>query len=173
MQITIIVPDKTVYCDGLAIEMPDLDWSTFDGDPATPWDDIHAVQFNATAGQGHVEYKEILTHQAARPNIKPPSWGISMLDFEANFAWVLPAFAARKAQIEAENAAREAAERAAAEAQAAAPAFSAEPGEWSAPSASSEDLEALKAEIAALKESAARNTSSLQNLKTVMEGGGV
>ena len=173
MQITIIVPDKTVYCDGLSIEMPELDWAKFGGDPATPWDDIHAVQFNATAGQGHVEYKVILTGQAARPNIKPPAWNISMLDFEANFAWVLPPFAARKAQIEAENAALEAAQKLAAEARAAAPAVWAEQGEWSAPKASSEDLEALKAEIAALKESAARNTSSLQNLKTVMEGGGV
>lgn len=104
MQITIITEDKTVYVDGFAVQLPDLDWAKFSGDPQSPWDDVRAVQFNTDRGQGHVEYKTLGTKQAARPDIAPPNWLIGPADFEANFAWVMPAYAEGKASIEAQRA---------------------------------------------------------------------
>jgi hypothetical protein len=108
MQITIITEDKTVYVDGFAVQLPDLDWSKFNGDPSTPWDDIRAVQFNSERNQGHVEYKTLATSQVTRPDIAPPNWLITSQDFSEKFAWVLPAYEAGKAQAEAQRAAREA-----------------------------------------------------------------
>lgn len=104
MQITIITEDKTVYVDGFAVVLPDLDWAKFNGDPQSPWDDIRAVQFNTDRGQGHVEYKTLATSQAARPDIAPPNWLINGQDFSDKFAWVLPAYEAGKAQAEAQRA---------------------------------------------------------------------
>ena len=66
MQITIVVEDKTVICDGVAVPLPDVDWSVFDGDPSTKWDDVAAVQFNTDTGQGHVEYRTIITSSPMR-----------------------------------------------------------------------------------------------------------
>ena len=109
MQITIITDDKTVIVDGFPVALPGLDWSRFNGDPNTPWDDIRAVQFNSDRGQGHVEYKTIMTKQAARPDITPPNLLIGRAEFEQSFAWLLPAYEEAKARIEAQRARAEAA----------------------------------------------------------------
>jgi hypothetical protein len=105
-QITIIVDDKTVYVDGKGLSIPDLDWGLFNGDPASPWDDIHAVQYDTARKQGYVEYKTVPTAQLGRPDIKPPDWAIDDADFEANFAWVLPVYDAKKLVADAEVEAR-------------------------------------------------------------------
>lgn len=114
MQITIVVEDKTVICDGFAVPLPALDWAKFDGDPSTPWDDIQAVQYNTDEKQGHVEYRTIVTQPAVRPNIRPGDRHITSAEFNAEFAWVLDAYeegkmrliaAAAKAKEEAARAA--------------------------------------------------------------------
>lgn len=107
MQITIVTDDKIVLCDGVPVALPNLEWAKFAGDPATPYDDIAAVQFNTDAGQGHIEYKTVVTKQAHRPNMRPPDCTILAADFERDFAWVVPFYNARKAEIDAETAAAE------------------------------------------------------------------
>ena len=52
MQITIVVEDKTVIYEGVAVALPDVDWSVFDGDPSTKWDDVAAVQFDPSKANG-------------------------------------------------------------------------------------------------------------------------
>lgn len=108
MKITIVVDDQRVIVDRVGLHMPDLDWSKFDGDPSSPLDDIAAVQFDTGHGQGHIEYREIITAQASRPNMRPPDWMINQAQFEAMFGWVLPLHAARKAEAEAGRAKAEA-----------------------------------------------------------------
>jgi hypothetical protein len=121
MKIRIVVDDKLVSVDRCVMPMPELDWTAFDGDPSTPWDDIAAVQHDSDRGQGHVEYREIVTDQATRHNMRPPDWNINQSQFDELFGWVLPLHAARKAEMEAERKAHEAAaEKARAEAEAAA-----------------------------------------------------
>ena len=86
--------------------LPDIDWSKFNG--ADVHDKIHAVQFDSERGAGHVEYCDVVTEPATRPNHKPHNWLIDAATFEKLFAWVLPAYAeqcakddAAQAQIEA------------------------------------------------------------------------
>ena len=118
MQITIVVEDKTVICDGFPVKLPALDWARFDGDPTTPWDDIAAVQYNTDHRQGHVEYRTIVTQPAIRPNIRPGDRLITETEFVTEFAWLLPAYDEEKAKVlakaEADKAALEAAAVAAA-----------------------------------------------------------
>lgn len=165
MQISIIVPDRTVYVDGFAVELPALDWAKFDGEKNNPWDDISAVQFDTERKSGHVEYKTVPTKQASRPDITPPNWPIGEEDFSREFAWVLPIYQEERARVEAAEAARKEAEAKAAEAaklkaeadrRAAIDRASlphdetAEPVE---PAASKEELEALQKQLAALQAS--------------------
>ena len=103
MQIRIIVSDKLVAVDNRPVDLPNLDWSKFNGDRDNPWDDIEAVQFYGA--QGHVEFKTVETKQPHRPNMRPPDRTITAAEFEAEFAWVIPLYEARKAEIEAEQAA--------------------------------------------------------------------
>ena len=103
MQITIIVDDKNVGVDGQFFTMPELDWSRFNGDPKSPWDDIHAVQFNVTDGQGHVEYKPVKTQQVTRPNIVPPQWRIGPVEFDREFGWVVEAYSRRATEVPVEQ----------------------------------------------------------------------
>lgn len=119
MQITIIVPDQTIYVDGFAVALPMLDWAKFDGDPVSPWDDIRTVQFDTDRKTGHVEYKTVATKQTTRPDMTPPNWFIGEGDFAAHFAWVLPIYQEERARVEAAEAARKEAEARAAEAAAA------------------------------------------------------
>ena len=175
MQITIVTDDKIVLCGGAPVELPNLDWAKFECDPATPYDDIAAVQFNTDSGQGHIEYKTVVTKQAHRPNMRPPDCTISASDFERDFAWVLPFYTARKADIEAERAA---AEKASQEARAAAEAKYAE--ERAARTTYySADLEAvplddvlakitaIEAENAALKARVASHDAAFDNIANV------
>ena len=112
MQITIVVEDKTVICDGFAVPLPALDWAKFDGDPSTPWDDIQAVQYNTDEKQGHVEYRTIVTKPAVRPNIRPGDRHITEAEFIAEFSFVLAPYEAEKARlVAAAEAARAEAER--------------------------------------------------------------
>ena len=143
MQITIVVDDKTVYCGGVAVQIPALDWAKFDGEPGSPWDDIAAVQFNTASSQGHVEYREIETRQAMRPNMRPPDMRIGVAEFNADFAWVLPYYedALSRQKIEAERQAAQAAVQSAA--------FEAQPQQTA--SVSSDDIEALRSQLAAQK----------------------
>lgn len=100
---TIIVDDKAVYKDGAAVVIEELDWTRFNGDPGSPWDDIHAVQFDGK--QGHVSYKTVTTGQVTRPDMTPPDWRICAQDWDDNFAWVVPIYEAKKVEIEARRAA--------------------------------------------------------------------
>lgn len=146
MQITIIVPDKIVLCDALPITLPGVDWTKFAGDPGSPFDDIHAVHFNSERGQGHIEYKEVETRQAARANIKPPDMRIGQAEFDADFAWILEAYNAERARLEAAATAKKAAGETAIADNAANPqAVDIAPA---TPSASAGDVEALKAALA-------------------------
>ena len=164
MQISIIVPDRTVYVDGFAVELPALDWAKFDGEKNNPWDDISAVQFDTERKSGHVEYKTVATKQTARADMTPPNWLIGEADFANNFAWVLPIYQAERERVEAAEAARKEAEAKAAEAAAAKaeadrraaidraslPRDETEPVE---PVASKDELEALQKKLAALQAS--------------------
>lgn len=69
-----------------------INWSRFDGDSASPWDNIHAVQFDTDEGRGYVEYKPVKTAQIDRPDMVPPQWAIGRQAFEDNFSWVLKEF---------------------------------------------------------------------------------
>jgi len=108
MQITIVVEDRLVLIDRKPLELPELDWSVFDMDPADPNDDVSAVQFDTVAGQGHVEFKTRVTKQSTRPNVRPPDWMINAAEFEKHFGFVIPAYEAKAKKIKAEQAAREA-----------------------------------------------------------------
>lgn len=112
MQITIVVDDKLVLVNRKPLELPELDWSVFDMDPANPDDDVAAVQFDADTGMGHVEFKTRLTKQLNRPNVRPPDWMINAAEFEKHFGFVIPAYEAKAKKIKAEQAAREAAREA-------------------------------------------------------------
>lgn len=165
MQISIIVPDRTVYVDGFAVELPALDWAKFDGEKNNPWDDISAVQFDTERKSGHVEYKTVATKQTARADMTPPNWLIGEADFANNFAWVLPIYQAERERVEAAEAARKEAEAKAAETAAAkaesdrraAIERASLPRDESAapvePVASKDELEALQKQLAALQAS--------------------
>ena len=101
-QITIIVDDKTVIVGGRAVVLPDLDWSKFNG--ADVHDKIHAVQFDSERGAGHVEYCDVVTEPATRPNHKPHNWLIDAATFEKLFSWVLPSYAEQCAKEDAAQA---------------------------------------------------------------------
>lgn len=174
MKIRIVVDDKIVSIDRTVIEMPELDWSKFDGDPSSPWDDIAAVQFDTERGQGHIEYRDVMTAQATRDNMRPPDWKINQAQFEAMFGWVISLHAARKAEMEAERAKAE--EEAAKVRQDAEAAFLAQQqadlerqGEAVvAPAAGSEDLRAEMDELRAKNaDLAAKVNAMLQAAKDV------
>lgn len=174
MQITLVVDDKLVICDGVAVHLADLDWSKFDGDPSTPWDDVAAVQYNAADKQGHVEYRTIVTKPAGRPNIRPGDRYIGEADFQAEFAWVLPLYVAERERLAAEAAAAKAeAEKLAAEQALAAEKASHTAGEGGTVSdaAASEDVAALKAELAVLKETVAKQQEAFTGLDKLLPGG--
>jgi hypothetical protein len=103
MQIRIIVSDKLVAVDNRPVALPNLDWAKFQTYHGVIADNIEAVQFDAEAGQGHIEFKTVQTKQANRPNMRPPDCPISVAEFADDFAWVLPLYEARKAEIEAEQ----------------------------------------------------------------------
>ena len=98
-QITIIVDDKMVIVGGRAAMLPALDWSAFNGQRVH--DKIHAVQFDSDRGHGHVEYCDVVTEPATRPNHKPHNWLIDALTFEKLFGWVLSAYAEQCASDDA------------------------------------------------------------------------
>ena len=112
MQIIINTEDKYAVCDGHVVYLLDLDWSKFKGGPSL-FDDIFAVHYDSEFGSGAVSYHTVKTTQLARENITPPDWKITAKDFEETFAWVLPLYDARNAELAAE---RKAAEMAAQEA---------------------------------------------------------
>lgn len=152
-QITIIVEDKTVVVDGVAALLPDLDVSKFTGDPTSPWDDIHAVQFNTKTGQGWVEYCVVATGQISRPDMKPPDWGIGKKDFDAMFGWVMPLYEAQITALKAEQEAAEKARMEAAKRAAEAPAQVAREGmDVGIDQAMLAEFTAMKAKVAAQDE---------------------
>lgn len=102
MKITVMVPDKTVVVSGVGHELPDLDWSVFDGDPSTPWDDIRCICINGDSG--YVEYRQIVTQPAHRPNIIPPNLAITEAEFIAKYGFVIEAWQAADAKAKAEEA---------------------------------------------------------------------
>ena len=163
MQITIVVDDKKVVCDGVAVTMPDIDWAVFDGDPKTPWDDVACVQYNTKTGQGHIEYRTIVTAGHARPNIRPGDKPIDAAEFERVYGWIIPAYvearekakAAEKAEMEAKlKATSEASDKALAEYRAAKRAKVLRDG-VEVEAAAADDVEALKAKIADLESKSA------------------
>ena len=105
-QITIIVDDKTVIVGGRAVVLPSLDWSAFKGQSVN--DKIHAVQFDSERGHGHVEYCDVVTEPATRPNQKPHNWLIDAATFDKTFGWVMPLYAEQCAADDAASAAAEA-----------------------------------------------------------------
>lgn len=100
MKLTINVADRVVGVDGEFLHLPALDWSRFGGTVEDPWDDIEAVQYDTELGQGHVEYRAIVTRQPGRPNLKAPDWHIGPDDFTTHFGWVIEAWTARRAEVE-------------------------------------------------------------------------
>ena len=108
MRIKIVIEDKLVLLDQVPVRLPDLDWALFDGDPSSPWDDIHAVEYDSERGMGTVEYKTVRTQQLTRHDIKPPDWYISKVDFDNYFAWVLPYYEEALTKIKQEHAEEEA-----------------------------------------------------------------
>lgn len=159
MQITIVVEDKTVICDGFAVVMPDIDWAVFDGDPKTPWDDVAAVQYNTKSGQGHIEYRTIVTDGHTRPNIRPGDKPIDAAEWMRSYEWVIPAYvearekakAAEKAAMEAAlKATSQASDKALAEYRATKRAKVLRDG-VEVEAAAADDVEALKAKLAELE----------------------
>lgn len=147
MQITIIVDDRIVQIDQVPLRL-DLDWSVFDGDPESPWDNIHAVIFDTERGQGHVAYKPVRTSQTARPDMVPPDWYITQADFDEHFSFVVPRWQVAKLKADANAEAAEAAEARAAEE---ASLRQKSDGGPVADTATAAEVEALKAELEALK----------------------
>ena len=172
MQITIVVEDKTVICDGVAVPLPDVDWSVFDGDPSTKWDDVAAVQFDTGAGQGHVEYRTIITANAMRPNIRPGDMPIDRATFEATYGWILePYTVARDAQVRREREAAEAAKRASVKASAdALETYRATKGGVPVEAAPLEDVDALKAKLAELERQVSAQQESFRRLDQITGG---
>ena len=165
MKITIIVDDKNVIMDGVLVHLPNMDWGNkcFTGDPGTVLDDVAAVQFDDDAGQGHVEYKTLLTKQTFRPNVRPPDCPITAADFQENFGWVLNEWAAGyERKKAAEEAAEEERRRSIEAAEAASRADVAETKlgvAQEAGGATLAEMEALKAEIAEMRKIAAKHTA--------------
>ncbi len=172
MQITIVVEDKTVICDGVAVPLPDVDWSVFDGDPSTKWDDVAAVQYNTDSKQGHVEYRTIVTSNAMRPNIRPGDMPIDEAYFNAAFGWILePYTQARDEQVRREREAAEAAKRASVKASAdALETYRASKGGVVVEAAPLEDVDALKAKLAELERQVSAQQESFRRLDQITGG---
>lgn len=172
MQITIVVEDKTVIYEGVAVALPDVDWSVFDGDPATKWDDVSAVQFNTETGKGHVEYRTIITSSPMRPNIRPGDMPIDAAYFDATFAWILQPYAiAREAQEKREREAAEAAKQASVKASAAAlETYRATKGGVAVEAAPLEDVDELKAKLAELERQVSAQQESFRRLDQITGG---
>lgn len=92
--ITIVVSDHVVLVDSKPVWLHHVDWTQecFTGDAGTVLDDVAAVNFDTVTGQGWVEYKTLTTKQTTRPNVRPPDWRISQVEFDALFAWLLPEY---------------------------------------------------------------------------------
>ena len=172
MQITIVVEDKTVICDGVAVPLPDVDWSAFDGDPSTKWDDVAAVQYNTTSKQGHVEYRTIVTSNAMRPNIRPGDMPIDRATFESAYGWILePYTVARDAQVRREREAAEAAKRASiAASEQALRTYREGKGGAVVEAAAVEDVDALKAKLAELERQVSAQQESFRRLDQITGG---
>jgi hypothetical protein len=172
MQITIVVEDKTVICDGVAVPLPDVDWSVFDGDPSTKWDDVAAVQYNTDSRQGHVEYRTIVTSNAMRPNIRPGDMPIDEAHFNAAFGWILePYTQARDEQVRREREAAEAAKRASVKASAdALETYRATKGGVPVEVAPLEDVDELKAKLAELERQVSAQQESFRRLDQITGG---
>ncbi len=178
MQITIVVDDKTVICDGFGVELPGVDWTRFDGDPASKWDDVQAVQFNTDDKQGHVEYRTVVTVPPVRPNFRPGDWHITAEDFEREFAWILPLYVAERERLMAEQTRAEAAaehQRLAAAEQAETARREAirrasDPGTTPAPPM--EDMDELKAKLAALEATVAAQQKAFADLDKILPENG-
>lgn len=172
MQITIVVEDKTVICDGVAVPLPDVDWSVFDGDPSTKWDDVAAVQYNTDSKQGHVEYRTIVTGNAMRPNIRPGDMPIDEAYFSAAFGWILEPYAiARDEQVRREREAAEAAKRASVKASAdALETYRATKSGVPVEAAPLEDVDALKAKLAELERQVSAQQESFRRLDQITGG---
>ena len=179
MQITIVVEDKTVICDGFAVAMPDIDWSVFDGDPKTPWDDVAAVQYNTKTGQGHIEYRTIVTDGHTRPNIRPGDKPLDAAEFERVYGWIIPAYVeAREKAKAAEKAAMEAALKATSQAsdkdlaeyRAAKRAKVLRDG-VEVEAAAADDVEALKAKIAELEGKVSSHHAAFEALDKITGDG--
>ena len=172
MQITIVVEDKTVICDGVAVPLPDVDWSVFDGDPSTKWDDVAAVQYNTDSKQGHVEYRTIVTSNAVRPNIRPGDMPIDEAYFNAAFGWILePYTQARDEQVRREREAAEAARRESiAASERALETYRASKGGAVVEAAAVEDVDALKAKLAELERQVSAQQESFRRLDQITGG---
>ena len=172
MQMTIVVEDKTVICDGVAVPLPDVDWSVFDGDPSTKWDDVAAVQYNTDSKQGHVEYRTIVTGNAMRPNIRPGDMPIDEAYFNAAFGWILePYTQARDEQVRREREAAEAAKRASVKASAdALETYRATKGGVPVEATPLEDVDALKAKLAELERQVSAQQESFRRLDQITGG---
>lgn len=164
MQITIVVGDKTVICDGVGVVLPAVDWSVFDGDPTTRWDDIAAVQFNTDSGQGHIEYRTIVTDHPARPNIRPGDMPISADDFQQRFAWILDPY-----KVEASK------QRAAAEAVRAKSEAARQQAEADRETSRRAEIDAatsdMREKLAALEAQTAQHRAVFEKLNEVLPGG--
>jgi len=178
MQITIVVEDKTVICDGFAVVMPDIDWAVFDGDPKTPWDDVAAVQYNTKSGQGHIEYRTIVTDGHTRPNIRPGDKPIDAAEWMRSYEWVIPAYvearekakAAEKAAMEAAlKATSQASDKALAEYRAIKRAKVLRDG-VEVEAAPLEDVDALKAKLAELERQVSAQQESFRRLDQITGG---
>ena len=174
MQITIVVEDKIVICDGVAVPLPDVDWSVFDGDPSTKWDDVAAVQFDTGSGQGHVEYRTIVTDNPVRPNIRPGDMPIDRAAFDGAYGWILePYTAARDAQVRREREAAEAAKRASiAASDQALKTYREGKGGVPLDAAAVEDVDALKSKLAELERQVSAQQESFRRLDQITGGEG-
>lgn len=180
MKISIVVDDQIVIVDGVSVKVSSIDWAFFDGDPSTKWDDIAAVQFDTDAGQGHVEYRTIVTGHPLRPNIRPGDWLITATDFDEKFSFVLGPY---KAALEAHRAEEEEAARKAKEASAArtkesieayraaklVKALNAEGVE--VPAAAADDVEALKTKLEAIERTVSAHNQAFQQLDKIAGDG--
>ena len=171
MQIIINTADKYVSVHGQVVYLPDLDWTKFNGGSSL-FDDIDFVHFDPELGSGAVSYKTVTTEQLARENITPPDWKITAKDFEENFAWVLPLYEARDAELASERAARDQAleDRRASEALQPRHSGSGEAGASADPGAMNDvlaKLAAIEDENAALKARVASHDAAFDNIANV------
>ena len=156
-QITIIVDDKTVIIAGRAAMLPALDWSAFNG--PSVHDKIHAVHFDSDRGHGHVEYCDVVTEPATRPNHKPHNWLIDAATFEKAFGWVLPLYAEQCAADDAAAQAQQAQAEKQMQERIANPALA------SSPTVDSADMADMRARLAAAEAKAAAHDEFIATVR--------